>query len=120
MAGQNPAKIQMADLILGGTPWQDAAKRAGVVTSQSSAHRFVTAYCLRGEQVLEERRRGHAHKVVGDVLTWLLAACQDKPEITALELRAELYERFGVRVSKRHINRLRRAHGVSRPKKRPA
>jgi len=54
MARQNPAKIKMAELMLGGTPWQEAAKQSGVVTSQSSAHRFVTAYCLRGEQVLAE------------------------------------------------------------------
>lgn len=55
--------------------------------------------------------------MVGDVLVWLLAACQDKPEITAWELRTGLQERFGVRVSKRHINRVRSAHGLSRPKK---
>src|SRR5215467_8044316 len=113
MAGQNPAKIKMAELMLSGTPWQEAAKQVGVVTSQSSAHRFVTAYCLRGEHVLDERRRGHAQKVVGDVLVWLLTTCQDKPEITAWELRTGLQERFGVRVSKRHLNRVRRAQGVS-------
>ncbi len=120
MAGQDPAKSKMAELMLSGTPWYEAAKQAGVVTSQSSAYRFVDAYCLRGEKALEERRRGHAHKIVGDVWVWLLAECQEKPEITARELRAAIDERFGVRVSKRYLNRWRSVHGVSRPKKKPA
>jgi transposase len=120
MAGQDPAKIKMAELMLSGVNWQEAAKQAGVVTRQSSAYWFVDAYCLRGEKVLEERRRGHAHKLVGDVLVWLLAACREKPEITARELRAALDDRFGVRVSRSHLNYVRRAHDLSRPKKKPA
>jgi transposase len=117
MTGQDPAKIKMAELMLSGMSWQEAAKQAGIETSRSSAYWFVNAYCLRGEKVLEERRRGHAHKIVGDVLVWLLAECGEKPEITARELGERLAERFGVRVSRRHINYVRKAHGVSRPQK---
>lgn len=120
MAGQDPAKITMAELMLIGVNWQEAAQQAGVMTSESSAYRFLTAYCLRGEKALEERRRGHAHKVVGDVLVWLLAECQAKPEITARELREAIDDRFGVRVSRGHLNHVRRAHGLSRPKKKRA
>ena len=36
-----------------------------------------------------------------------------------LILRTAIDERFGVRVSQSHINYVRRAHGLSRPKKRP-
>ncbi len=120
MGGQAPAKITMAELMLRGVNWQAAASQAGVVTSRSSAYRFVDAYCLRGEKVLEEQRRGHAHKIAGDVLGWLLAACQERPEITARTLREAIDQRFGVRVSRRHLNRVRAAHGLSRPKKKPA
>ena len=120
MVGQDPAKIKMAELMLIGVNWQEAAKQAGVVTSQTSAYRFVTTYCLRGEKALEERRRGHAHKVVGDVLVWLLAECQAKPEISARELRRAIEDRFGVRVSRGHLNHVRRAYGLSRPKKKRA
>ncbi len=119
MAGQDPAKIRMAELMLSGMNWQEAARQAGVVTSRSSAYRFVTAYCVRGEKVLQERRHGYAHKVVGDVLVWLLAECQAKPESTAWERREAINKRFGVRVSRRHLNRVRAAHGLSRPKKKP-
>jgi transposase len=117
MARHDPAKLTMAELMLYGTPWQVAAKQAGVVTSQTSAYRFLTAYCLYGEKALEDGRCGQAHKVVGDGLVWLLARCREQPAITATELRAELYERFRKWVSKGHINHVRRAHGVSRPPK---
>jgi len=117
MAGQDPAKIKMAELMLEGTNWQEAAQQAGVVTSQTSAYRFLTAYCVYGERALDDGRRGQAYKVVGDVLVWLLEQCQQRPEITAMELRAGLADRFHERVSKSHINRVRAAQGVSRPKK---
>ncbi len=120
MADQDPAKIKMAELMLSGMNWREAAQQAGVVTSRSSAYRFVTAYCLRGDKVLKERRHGYAHKVVGAVLEWLLAECQTKPESTAWELRGAIDQRFGVRVSRRHLNRVRAAHGLSRPKKKLA
>src|SRR5262249_47538565 len=120
MTSQDPAKLIMAELMLSGTHWKQAAQQAGVVTSESSAHRFVRAYSLLGEKALEERRRGHAHKAVGEILVWLRAECQDRPEITARELSAVLAERFGVHLSRGHVNHVRRAHGLSRPKKKPA
>jgi transposase len=120
MADQEPAKIKMAELMLIGVSWQEAAKQAGVVTSQTSAYRFMTAYSLRGAAALEDRRHGHPHKIVGDGLVWLLKQCEEKPEITALELRAGLEERFSVWVSKSQINRVRAGHGVSRPQKKRA
>ena len=54
MAGHDPAKIKMAELMLTGVNWEEAAKQAGVATSQTSANRFLDAYCLLGEKVLEE------------------------------------------------------------------
>jgi transposase len=53
-------------------------------------------------------------------LVWLLEQCRQRPELTALELRAALQEHFSVQVSKSHINRVRAAHGVSRPQKKRA
>src|SRR5258708_33555527 len=120
MGGQDPDKMRMAELMLHGMNWEEAVRQAGVLTSRSGAYRFLDTYLLRGEKVLEERRRGHAHKIVGDVLVWLLAECRDKPEMTAQELRAVIDARFGVRVSRSHLNHVRRAHGLRRPKKRPA
>jgi hypothetical protein len=117
MAGHDPAKIKMAELMLTGAPWQDAVEAAGVLTSRASAYRFLTAYCLRGDQALEDRRRGHAHKVVGDVLVWVVEECRARPEISGRELQAEVLERYHLRVSKSQLNRVRAAHGVSRPPK---
>lgn len=119
MVRQDSDKIKMAELMLVGVNWEEAARQAGVITSRSGAYWFVDAYLLRGEKVLEERRHGHAHKLVGDVLVWLLAECREKPESTARELQSTIANRFGVRVSRRQLNYVRSAHGLSRPKKRP-
>ncbi len=117
MASHDPAKIKMAELMLAGANWQDAVEAAGVWTSRASAYRFLTAYCLRGDKALEDRRRGRAYKLVDVVMVWLLAECRARPELTARELQAELLKRYGIRVSKRYLNQVRAAHGVSRPKK---
>jgi hypothetical protein len=117
MAHQDPAKIKMAEMMLVGIPWQEAVEAAGVVTSRASAYRFLTAYCLRGDTVLGERRRGHAHKIVGDVLVWMVEACRTRPDISGRELQAAVLERYNLRVSKSQLNRARAAHGVSRPPK---
>src|SRR5579859_4057861 len=119
MARQDPAKIKMAELMLRGMNWEEAARQAGVVTSQSSAYWFLDAYLRHGEKVLEERRRGHTHKMVGTILSWLLRECQEKPEVTARELQEEIDKRFAVRVSRSHINLVRRKQGASRPQKSP-
>ena len=118
MAHHKLAKVKMAELMLSGKQWREAAQEAQVTTSQTSAYRFLTAYCCYGERALEDGRRGgQAYKVDDFVLPWLLAECQAKPDISARELRWEIYDRFGVQLSKRHLNRVRAAHGVSRPKK---
>jgi len=120
MDGQDPDKIKMAELMLGGMNWEEAVRQAGVLVSRSGAYWFVDAYLLRGEQVLDERRRGHAHKIVGEVLEWLLAACREKPESTARERQEAIATRFGVGVSRRHLSRVRSGYGLNRPKKKPA
>ena len=117
MASQDTAKIKMAESMLAGAHWQDAVEAAGVVTSRASAYRFLTAYCWRGEKALEDRRRGHTHKLVGEVLVWLLEECRARPEITGRELQAEVLERYNLRISKGYLNQVRAAHGVSRPQK---
>lgn len=70
MAQQNPAKIKMAELMLRGRRWDEAASKAGVVISQSGAYWFLTEYCVRGERALEDRRRGQAYKLVGAPKRW--------------------------------------------------
>jgi len=117
MARHDPDKIKMAELMLGGVPWQDAVEAAGVLTSRASAYRFAAAYCLQGEKALDDGRRGHAYKLVKVVLAWLLGECRARPEITGRELQRELLARYNVADSKGYINQVRAAHGVSRPKK---
>ncbi len=43
------AKKQMMVLMQEGTSWQEAARRVGVQTSRSTAHRWFAAYRAQGE-----------------------------------------------------------------------
>jgi transposase len=120
MARHDPAKIKMAELMLRGMNWEEAVLEAGVLTSRSGAYWFLGQYCLRGEQALEDRRRGQAYKLCGDRLEWLLARCREAPESTSQELQAEIMERYGLQVSTSQINRVRAEHRLSRPQKKQA
>lgn len=121
MARHDPAKIKMAELMLRGVNWEEAVLEAGALpVSRSAAYWFVDQYIMRGEQALEDRRRGQAYKLCGDRLEWLLARCQEVPEITSQELQAEIREVYDLRVSTSQINRVRATHGVSRPQKKRA
>lgn len=118
MARHDPAKIKMAELMLQGKNWEEAVLGAGVLSiSRSAAYWFVDQYVLRGEEALEDRRQGRAYKVTAEVKAWLLGRCREAPEITSRELQSELCERYDLQVSIGHLNTVRAAHGVSRPKK---
>jgi hypothetical protein len=52
MAGHDPAKIKLAEPMLTGVNWQEAAKQPGAATSQISAYRFLDADCLLSEKAL--------------------------------------------------------------------
>jgi hypothetical protein len=52
MAGHDPAKIKLAEPMLTGVNWQEAAKQTGAATGQTSANRFLGAYGWLSEKAL--------------------------------------------------------------------
>ncbi len=108
------AKRQMMVLMQEGTSWQEAASRAGVQTSRSTAYRWFAAYRTQGEAALDDGRHGHPAKVREPVLQWLAERCRSAPQTASSHLQAELQEHLGVKISITHLNRIRAAHGLSR------
>jgi transposase len=104
----------MMDLMQAGHPWQEAARRSGVVTSRSTAYRWFAAYRTQGAAGLVDGRHGHISKVREEVLLDLVQTCSQTPHITSHLLQQSLEKRFGRRISITHLNRLRAARGVSR------
>ena len=108
------AKRQMLLLMQEGTSWQEAARRAGVQTSRSTAYRWFAAYRTQGEAAFHDGRHGHPAKVREPVLQWLAEHYRSAPQTASSQLQEELQEHLGVKISITHLNRIRAAHGLSR------
>jgi transposase len=88
-------------------------------TTSMPLHR-ATLYRLRQrlqsdpKNALSDGRHGHPSKLKGEVCTWLQEYCQATPSCSSRTIQTALYERFAVRVSIAHLNRVRATLGLSR------
>ena len=64
------ARVQVVEAMEQGLPWHEAAKRAGLQISQSTAYRLRQRMRQGGEQALREGRHGHPAKLRGEVRKW--------------------------------------------------
>ena len=109
------ARVQVVEAMEQGLPWHEAAKRAGLQISQSTAYRLRQRMRQGGEQVLREGRHGHPAKLRGEVRKWLEETCRQAPYTPSHEIQAQLAERFALSISVSQLNRVRAALGVSNP-----
>jgi transposase len=109
------ARVQMVEAMEQGLPWHEAAKRAGLEISQSTAYRLRQRMRQGGEQALREGRHGHPAKVRGEVREFLEETCRQAPHTPSHEIQVRLAERFALTISISQINRVRAALGVSNP-----
>ncbi len=109
------ARMQVVEAMEQGLPWHEAAKRAGLEISQSTAYRLRQRMRQGGEQVLREGRHGHPIKLRGEVRQWLEQTCQQAPHTPSREIQTQLAQRFTLQVSVSQINRVRATLGVSNP-----
>lgn len=111
---RHAAKGQLIAGMQRGQSWQEAAKEAGLQISQATAYRLLHRVRAEGEGALHDGRHGHASKLREPIREWLDGYCRASPACTSRTVQTALYERFGVRVSITHLNRVRAALGVSR------
>jgi len=114
MRTEREAKARLVEGMLRGEPWQDAVLASGLSLSRSGAYSLTQRVCVRGEEALEDHRQGHVSKMHPPMMAWLEETCRATPQTPTRVVQAALQERFGVRVSLSHLNRLRAARGVSR------
>ncbi len=103
------AKMQVGRAMLQGDSWREAVQAAGVQMSRATAYRLRQRMLEGGEEAVHDRRQGHAVKVCGAVRTWLEGYYQQHPRAPGKAVQALLEERYGVRVSVTHLNRIRAA-----------
>ena|SRR5579864_5251117 len=114
MRTEHEAKARVVEGMLRGESWQDAVIAAGLTLSRSGAYRLTWRVCVRGEEALEDHRQGHVSKMHPPLVEWLESTCRATPDIPSRAVQEALHQRFGVRVSLSHLNRLRAARGLSR------
>jgi len=78
------AKKQMMVLMQEGYPWQEAANRAGIQTSRSSAYRWFQQFRTQGEAALHDGRHGHIAKMRKPIQEWLEARCRKAARLAKL------------------------------------
>jgi transposase len=108
------SKQQMMVLMQEGSPWQEAASRAGIRISRSTAYRWFQQFRTQGETSLHDGRHGHIAKMHKPVQAWLETRCREEPTLPSSSLQKELNAHFGVLVSITHLNRIRAARGLAR------
>jgi transposase len=109
------ARVQVVEAMEQGLPWHEAAKRAGLEISHSTAYRLRQRMHQGGEQALREGRHGHPIKLRGEVRQFLEETCRQAPYTPSHEIQTQLAERFSLTVSVSQINRVRATLGVSSP-----
>ncbi len=107
------ARVQVVEAMEQGLPWHEAAKRAGLQISQSTAYRLCQRMRKAGEQALREGRHGHPVKLRGEVRKFLEQTCRQAPSTPSHEIKTQLAQQFSLQVSVSQINRARATLGVS-------
>jgi transposase len=117
MAISQAERVQVVERMVAGQTWPAASEAVGIQISPASCYRWVQVWRVEGSAGLAERRQGHASKMTPEVRAWLADDCTQAPDTPSGEIRAQLQARFGVSVSRGHLNRVRRELEISRPKK---
>src|SRR6266702_1787841 len=81
------ARVQVVEAMEQGLPWHEAAKRAGLQISQSTAYRHSPRMHQGGEQALREGRQGHPIKLRGEVRQWLEQTWKPAPHTQSHEIQ---------------------------------
>ena len=106
------AKARLVAGMQQGQSWQEAVSAAGLPVGRSAAYRLTQRVRLLGEEALHDQRHGHPSKLRAPVQQWLEAYCRSAPRTPSRAVQAALQERFGLRVSISHLNRVRARRGL--------
>jgi transposase len=115
-AERRRAKAQLVANMAAGQSWREAAAQAGLTISRSAAYRLAQRARTEGEGALEDQRHGHPSKLSAPVQQWLVATCREAPYQSGQMLQAALEQRFGLQVSRGHLNAIRARLGLKRPR----
>lgn len=109
----------IVDAVLSGKTHDEARALVDVSVSERSIYRWLEWHRDHGEVGLQDNRHGVVWKMTDELKCWLVEAIEDNPNQSARQLKEQVQETFGIKVSISHINQIRADVGLSRrsPKK---
>ena len=111
---QRAVKQQILTAFEHGSSVSDLLHTTHMPLHRATVYRLHQRFQTDPESALADGRQGHPSKLQGEVYAWLEALCRTTPDCTSRMVQTALSERFGVRVSIAHLNRVRATLGVSR------
>ncbi len=110
---QQIAKQQVLAAFERGCSVQTLLSTRAVPLHRATVYRLRQRFETDPTTALYDGRHGHASKLRDDVRAWLEAYCQATPGCRSRTVQTALYERFAIRVSIAHLNRVRARLGLS-------
>ena len=110
---QQTAKQQILAAFERGCSVQTLLRTNAVPLHRATVYRLRQRFETDPATALYDGRHGHASKLRDDVRAWLEAYCQAAPGCRSRTVQTALYERFAIRVSIAHLNRVRARLGLS-------
>ena len=96
-----------------GSSVSDLLSTTPVPLHRATVYRLHQRFKTDPETALADGRQGHPSKLRGEVRAWLETFCRTTPDCTSRTVQTARSERFGVRVSIAHLNRVRATLGLS-------
>lgn len=104
----------IVDAVLSGKSHDEARALVAVPVSERSIYRWLEWHREQGDEGLQDNRHGVVWKMTDELRSWLIEAIEDAPKLSARQLREQVQETFGIKVSISHINQVRADAGLSR------
>jgi transposase len=111
---QRAAKQQVLAAFEHGCSVQNLLRTTSVPLHRATLYRLYQRFQANPKTALSDGRHGHPSKLRGDILAWLEEYCKTAPGCSSRTIQTALYERFAMRVSIAHLNRVRATLGLSR------
>jgi transposase len=111
---QQRAKRQVLAAFEDGCSVQELLRTETIPLHRATIYRLRQRFEVAPETVLSDGRHGHASKLRSEERAWLQEYCQATPGCRSQMVQTALYERFAIRVSIAHLNRVRASLGLSR------
>ena len=108
------AKQEIVKAVRQGASASVARAQSGIPLHRTTVYRLLKRVQTDEERAFVDGRHGHAVKLRGEVLTFLMEWCQVHSDLPSSALQCAIQEHFSLSVSISQLNRVRASLGLTR------